>query len=185
VALYHRVGCDPTSYLSSVCLVGDRLRDTIGEGSIGNSWVVAIAGVVVLGLGVLLAENIDESVQGTPTIVTYAASGERLVQWNSTLVEDEVNIGGWLASDVRVSGVSGRVQWLRGVNNLNIKTSTEGLHMRHDEGVINDVGRRKVGVELSESHSSQYAHDIGVMGEVKVQALVEGECAGHVVQGVI
>lgn len=99
VRLDNREGYDSTvsTCLCGMCLVGDGLRNTVCEGSVGNGWVVAVAGVVVLGLGVLLAENIDESVQGAPTIVTYAASRVRRIKWNSTLVKDEMNIGGWLA----------------------------------------------------------------------------------------
>lgn len=69
-----------------------------------------------------------------------------------------------------------------GLDDLYVDTCSEGLKMGYDELLIRRRSRcRQELCELGEAERCEHSREVGIMGKVKVEGLVQWECAGVVV----
>nr|POE47189.1 ribosomal lysine n-methyltransferase set10 [Quercus suber] len=170
------------SVLRDKRLVGE--GDAVGDGAVGVGGVVTVAGVVEHGLLELGALDVEEGGQLAPAVVAGAALGQGAAEGDGALVEEEVDVGGGRAGGEVAGAADARgVERARRVDDLDVEARAEGLHVRDDERPVRkDVVRGQEGGELGQAEGGDDGHDVGVVGEVEVQALVGGEGAVVVVE---
>jgi len=79
-----------------------RQRNTIGDASVGQDGVFAVATVVVHGLVELGALHLEECRQVTPAVIANTTLWEAAVERECALVENEVDVGGRATYDLSV-----------------------------------------------------------------------------------
>lgn len=161
-----------------VILVGS----TIGDLSIWLLIVFSMAGMVVARLLRHALLYLDKGVELAPAIFAVCvAFGETQTQRNCSLVENEVNVFLLFAAEIAVAvGRDG----FRGLDNLNVETGAKGGDVCDGEVVGTGVSiSREFLCELTETECSEDGNDVGVVGKVKVEALVKGESLRVVIQG--
>ncbi len=90
-----------------------------------------------------------------------------------------------LAALCRVAGAGPvRRNRLRCIDDLDVEAGAERRDVRHGEVVRAGICARRQGLgKLLEAKGSEDGRDIGVVGEIKINALVERESVGVVVKG--
>jgi len=116
----------------------------------------------------------------TPPINSIPTSRITNTQRDSSLIEQHMDISCWWSCNGTCSlAVEGR----RTLDFLNCHAGAERLHVWDDELLVfGNAGGWKVLGELSQSQCGEDAHDVCVVGEIKVQCLVERECSRTVVE---
>jgi len=160
-----------------------RQRRAVCERAIRPYGIVAIASKVIVRLCQHPALHLEESVELTPTIITQSTSWEADAQWQSTLVEDEVDVGCLRACLVRGSVLARTTERRWSLDDFHIQTSAKWLHMGNDQAAVgDDVRGGQERRELREAEGGQDAHDVRVVGEVEVEGLVYWERRGVVIE---
>ena len=163
--------------------------NTVSNAAEWWSCVVRKAGILEVGSVEKGAEDFHEGVHLTPAIVTSTTLGVALIEWNSALVESEVNIGCHFARIIVVGhgdivgGWADRLDWLRCGDDLDDKACAKWLHVGNDHLLVcRWAGSRQRLVELGEAESGNDRGDVDIVGEVEVESLVERESGGHLVE---
>ena len=174
---------DPHTSISQAKL--RRRNSTVGNLSIVRRGIRGIASIVKVGQLQGVGLRSEECLKLTPSVGALAAGRKALAKGNGALVQDEVDVSGSVTCGVGVAGRRSAVgrHRLWGLDELNVETSTEWLHVRHDQAAVGLVG--VVGdeaAELSKAESCENRSNVDIVAEVKVEALVEGESRCHVVK---
>ncbi|KAB8337003.1 hypothetical protein FH972_021301 [Carpinus fangiana] len=163
--------------------------------------VVVKARMLVLAALEEVGRSVEPGAQLAPAVVALAALRIRAAKGQRALTQQHVDVlrggavgvvdgGGGDARLLRVGSVGGGGageaaggHGAGGGDDFDVEARAKGGHVGDNEVVRGGdgvVGQR--GVELLQAQRGQDAEDVGVMREVKVQRLVEGEGAGHRVE---
>ena len=163
------------------------LRHPIHQSPIRHSRILAITRIIILRL--VQASRLDrqKSLQFAPTIRSVAAGREARTQRQRALIDEEMDVRGrWSRrGHVGVSG-GGAIggDGTGGFDDFNVDAGAEGGGMGDDELLVGrGSGRREELGELCETESGEHGCEVGVVGEVKVEALVEGKRGSVVIDG--
>ena len=160
------------------------LGHPIRERAIRYCRIVPIASVVVLRSRQRPGLDIQKGRKLTPTIRPVAACREAWTKRERSLIDQKVDIvcrGPGCIGICWRRTVGGYGAW--GFDYLNVDACSEWLKMGYDELLICwRSGRRQELCKLSKSESGQHSCEIGVMGKVKVEALIQWESSGVVVE---
>ncbi len=161
------------------------LWHTIGDRAIRYGWIFAVTGIVIRGIGQRLLLNRDELLQLAPSVRPLATGWEACAKRQRALVDDEMDVGGsrarCIGGKTRFCSVSGDGLWC--IDDLDIQAAAERLDMRDDKLLVwwGPAGRQSRR-ELREAEGSKNTGNVGVVGEVKVEGLVEREGDGIVIE---
>ena len=130
--------------------------------------------------------RIQESIKLTPPITSLTTAREALPKWNRALVEQELYIlrlAALILISTRISalGIASALQWLRSVDEADVKHASERFHVRDDESAV--LWSRLVGGnefrESGKAESGQDCGDVCVVAEVEVEDLSGWEGGFH------
>lgn len=149
--------------------------------TVGQRWVIPKASIVELRLIGHRLLYLKERLKLAPTVLTVdVALRETLTQGNSSLVQHKVNVLGLLTIEVAVP------VWRDGLgslDDLDIQTGAKGGKLGDNEFVVPGVPvSGKVLGKLAETKSCQNGDNIGVVGKVKVKALIQRERLRHAIK---
>ena len=158
-------------------------RSSIRNLPIRRIVVLSKASKVVIRKLNLLLLYLQESFHLAPPVISITTLLMTPPQWNSPLVEDEMNVGRWWSIKIYLLSHSIRINGRRCFDNFDIETASKRLEMRKNKlsGRLN-VSCVEYVVELCDAECDKAADDTGVVAKVQIEVLIYGESDSVVVE---